>query len=117
RRQSIILAVQPAVFDRYVLALDIADVLQALAKSAQTVDRTVRRCRMEEPDHRRRRLLRTRGERPRGRASEECDEVTPSHANCPSGKAYQERRCASQQNCPGFQTPAERFSACVASTA
>ena len=37
RRQSIELILGPAVFDRHVLALDIAGVFQALAKSAQTV--------------------------------------------------------------------------------
>ena len=37
RRQSIELILGPAVFDRHVLALDIAGVLQALAKCAQTV--------------------------------------------------------------------------------
>ena len=44
RRQSIDLILGPAVFDRYVLALDIAGVLEALAKSAQTVRERVRRC-------------------------------------------------------------------------
>ena len=37
RRQPIELILGPAVFDRHVLALDIAGVLQALAKCAQTV--------------------------------------------------------------------------------
>ena len=37
RRQPIDLILGPAVFDRHVLALDIAGVLQALAKCAQTV--------------------------------------------------------------------------------
>ena len=37
RRQSIVFAFRPAVFDRHVLALDIAGFLQALAKSTQTV--------------------------------------------------------------------------------
>src|SRR5262249_40933091 len=65
-----------------VLALDIADVLQALVKSAQTVDSTVGRRGMEESDHRYR-LLRTRRERPCRRAAQKCDEVTPSHADLP----------------------------------
>src|SRR5437016_3306263 len=49
-----------------------------------------------------RRLLRARHERPRDRcAAEECDEVAPSHANCPSRtKPTKGQRCASQQNCP-----------------
>ena len=37
RRQPIVLTLRPAVFDRNVLALDIAGLLQALSKSAQTV--------------------------------------------------------------------------------
>ena len=37
RRQPIELIFGPAVFDRHVLALDIAGLLQALAKCAQTV--------------------------------------------------------------------------------
>ena len=64
RRQPIDLILGPAVFDRHVLALDIAGLLQALAKSAQTVRGRVRRCGVEEPDHRHRRLLRARRERP-----------------------------------------------------
>jgi hypothetical protein len=64
------------VFDRYVLALDIASVLQALAKCAQTVRIRVWRHEIEKPDHRHPRLLRPRCERPRGhRATEQRDEV------------------------------------------
>ena len=44
RRQPIDLILGPAVFDRHVLALDIAGVLQALAKCAQTLRVPVRRC-------------------------------------------------------------------------
>ena len=40
RRQPIDLILGPAVFDRHVLALDIAGLLQALAKSAQSGPRT-----------------------------------------------------------------------------
>src|SRR5262245_36918973 len=63
----------PPVFDRHVLALYIACVLQALAKSAHTVHDRVRRLAVEESDYRRRPLLRARGERPgdRGRAAEQ----------------------------------------------
>jgi hypothetical protein len=35
---------------------------------------------LEEPDHRHRRLLRVRRERPRGRAAEQDDEFAPSYA-------------------------------------
>src|SRR5262249_45538595 len=75
----------PSVCDRYVLALDIASVFQALAKSAQTVRNRLSRNRLrrsvvEEPDHRHCRLLRARRERPRRRrAAEQDDELAPSH--------------------------------------
>jgi hypothetical protein len=57
RRQPIHLILGPAVFDRHVLALDIAGVLQATVKSAQKVRVNVRRSLFEEPDHRRGRWL------------------------------------------------------------
>ena len=79
-RQPIDLILRPAVYDRQVLALDIAGLLQALAKCAQTVRDRVRRCGVEEPDHRHRRLLRARRERPRSRrAAEKRDELAPLH--------------------------------------
>ena len=50
RRQPIELSLGPAVFDRHVLALDIAALLQALAKYAQIVRvRRVRRCGARNP--------------------------------------------------------------------
>ena len=49
RRQPIALILGPAVFDRHVLAFDIAGLLQALAKCAQTVRAIrARRCRCRE---------------------------------------------------------------------
>jgi hypothetical protein len=68
RRQSIGLIFGPAVFNRHVLALDIAGVFETLAKCAQLVrDRSG----LKEPDHRHRRLLRPRRARPpRRRAAE-----------------------------------------------
>src|SRR5262249_28048058 len=90
RRQSIDLIFGPTVLDRHVLALDIAGVLQALAKSAKRLRESLGRLHVEESDHRRRLLLRARRERPRGRsAAEQCDEVaagahsmTSSASNC-----------------------------------
>src|SRR5262245_54275880 len=70
RRQSIDLIFAPAVYDRDVLALDIAAILEATVKSAKTVRVRVRRLAVEKPDHRHRRLLRARRERPRRRAAE-----------------------------------------------
>jgi hypothetical protein len=56
--------VGPAVFDRDVLALDIAVILQALAESAQAFRETVRRYSAEEADDRHW-LLRADGARPK----------------------------------------------------
>src|SRR5262245_45979135 len=76
-RQPLELTLSPAIFDRHVLALDIAGVLEALAECAHTVRKRVRRCTAEEPDHRHGRLLCARRERPRGRAAKKRDELAP----------------------------------------
>ena len=76
--QPIHLILSPAVFDRHVLALDIAGVLQALAECAQAVRDHVRRSGFEKSDHRHRRLLRARRARPCRRcAAEQRDELAP----------------------------------------
>ena len=90
RRQSIILAVRPTVFDRHALALDIASVFEAWMKCVQpgcvnpSGDLAV-----EEPDHRHPLvLLRALFKRPRGRrAAEERDELAPLHVRAPPGSA------------------------------
>src|SRR5262249_9264416 len=79
RRQSIDLIFAPAVYDRDVLALDIAAILEATVKSAKTVRGRVRRLAVEEPDHRHRRLLRARNERPRSYAANQRDELAALH--------------------------------------
>jgi hypothetical protein len=69
------LAFGKAEFEHNVLALDIAGLLQALSKSAQTFRKRRKGCRAEIPHHRHRRLLRARRERPRRRsAAEQRDE-------------------------------------------
>src|SRR5262245_20471451 len=81
-RQPIELILGPAVFDRHVLALDIAGVFEPLAKSAQTIHQRVRRPAVEHPDHRHCGLLRLRTERPRrrrSRAAEQRDELASPH--------------------------------------
>src|SRR5262245_2379088 len=71
---------RPAVFDRHVLALDVAGVFEALAKSAQAIRQRVRRPAVEQPDHRHRRLLRPRCQRPGDcRAAEQRDELAPRY--------------------------------------
>jgi hypothetical protein len=68
--QSVLL-VRPSVFDRNILALDIAGFTQALADRGAKVTQGCRRPTMEKADDRQRRLLRARGERPRRRRTAE----------------------------------------------
>src|SRR5215211_1016696 len=84
RRQSIKLVLGPAIIDQDVLTLDIAGVLEALAKPARALRKTVRRYCTEKADHRYRRLLhggllRARSKRARRRAAEQSDELPPPH--------------------------------------
>src|SRR6516162_2308108 len=65
---------------RHVVALDIAVILQALAKCGQHKVRKRARLAVEKPYHRLRRLLRPRRDRPSyGRTAEERDELAPLH--------------------------------------
>jgi hypothetical protein len=66
-------------YNRHVLAFDIAGVFEALAESSQGVRKRVR-CGVEKPDHRHRRLLSTRRER---RAAEQREGLPSSHAGPP----------------------------------
>src|SRR5262249_39698211 len=87
RRQSIDLIVSPAILDCYVLALDIAGILQALAKCAQTLGSPVRRRGVEEPNNRHRRLLRARRDRPCRRAGKQRYELAVLHSIASSASA------------------------------
>src|SRR5262245_48483148 len=72
------MALRPTVFDRHVPPLDIASVAQAMAERGGELRVRAGRPTIEEPDHRHRRLLRARRERPRGhRAAEQRDELAP----------------------------------------
>ena len=64
RRQPIILALRPAVFDRHVLAFDVTGFAQPFEKGGQLSRITLGRSDVDKPNHRHRRLLRTRRERP-----------------------------------------------------
>src|SRR5262245_1764378 len=80
RRQPVVVTLPPAVFDCEVLALDVARLLEALAKCRQTARHRLGRSGVEEPDHRLRWLLRAGSQRPRGRrAAEQRDELAPLH--------------------------------------
>src|SRR5215831_13482511 len=73
--------IRPAVFDRYILALDIAGFGQALTEGGS--HRRVRpgRRTVEKSNHRHRRLLSTCRERPRCRAAKKGDELASFHVD------------------------------------
>src|SRR5262249_16445566 len=86
--QPIELTLRPAVFDRHVLALDVADLLHALAELAHTVRQPVGRPAVEKPDRWHCRLLRARRERPRSRRPPaHPDECAPFHSMTSSARA------------------------------
>src|SRR5262245_36470780 len=78
--KPVILALRPAVDDRHILALNVADLLQTSAPGVQTVPDHVLRSGVEKPDHRHRWLLRPHRERPHGRRpAEQRDELAASY--------------------------------------
>src|SRR6516225_5572662 len=98
RRETLRLPLRVSVLDADVPSLDPSEVHKTLPKRVELRRHggvSFTRKKADEADLSRL-LLRTCRERPRRRAAEECDEATSSHANCPSGKTYQERNCASQ---------------------
>src|SRR5262245_23575294 len=80
--QSIILILRPAILDRHILAFDVPAFADALPECGHKTCSVGGRRAAEEPDHRHRRLLRARRERPRGRrAADERDELaTAAHS-------------------------------------
>jgi len=83
RRQAIVLALQPGILDRHVLAFDVAALVEAFSERGHI---TRRRSLRYERDHRQRRLLRARRERPSRHAAEEGDEFPPPHGASPSAE-------------------------------
>jgi hypothetical protein len=77
------MALRPAVFDRHALALDEASFLETLAERSHVIQSFLRRLDVHEADHRHRRLLRARRERPRRRPANESDELAPPHGLSP----------------------------------
>jgi hypothetical protein len=69
-RQSIHLTLRPAIFDAYIAMLDVTSLTQALAERGDEMSECPGRSAVEESDHRDRRLLGPRRERPRGRSAE-----------------------------------------------
>src|SRR5262249_4768917 len=87
-RQPIVLSVGPSIFDSHVLALDIAELAEALSQCRRKMRARMGRATIEEPDHRHRRLLRARRERPCSRrATEQGDERAPFHSITSSARA------------------------------
>jgi hypothetical protein len=78
-RQAIVLILRPPIFDAYVMPFDITGFLQALME-CDSKRIAITRAGIEVANHRHRRLLRPRRERPRGRAAEKRCELAPFHA-------------------------------------
>src|SRR5262249_10887050 len=72
-------SLRPAIFDRDVLTLDVTGFVQATAERGRHGSVRLSRLSIQESDHRHRRLLRARAERPRRRAAEQRDELAPFH--------------------------------------
>src|SRR5262245_55268306 len=89
RRQPIQLSLRPAIFDRDVLTLDVTGFVQATAERAHYGSERLSRLSIQKSDHRHRRLLRPRRDRPRRRrAAEQRDELAPSdHSITSSARA------------------------------
>src|SRR5215471_16188168 len=79
-RQPVILILGEAIFKRDVLTLDKACFSQAMTDGGHEVWIVAGRPGTEEPDQRHRRLLRPCRKRPRRRATEQRDELAPSHS-------------------------------------
>src|SRR5262245_27970835 len=79
--QSVVLVLRPAILNRYILALDVAGVTNALPECGQKARTIGRRPRAAKKSyHRHRRLLRACRDRPRSRrAADEHDELAPPH--------------------------------------
>src|SRR5262249_41828604 len=87
-RQSVELTLRPAVLNRNIVVFEMASFAQPLAKSDKGITPRLDRNAVENPDHRHRRLLRPRRQRPRRRAAEQRDELaTPDHSITSSARA------------------------------
>src|SRR5262245_47764049 len=86
--QSLDLVLRPAILDHDILALDVAAFTNPLPEGGQITCTIGKRRTAEETDHRHRRLLRPRRERPSRRAAEQCDEVAAhNHSITSSARA------------------------------
>src|SRR6516164_256260 len=87
-RQPIVLALQPVVLDSDVLPFDVTGFLETFTERGHITRSDFRSPRVQKLDHRHRRLLRARRERPRGRrAANQGDELAPFHSITSSASA------------------------------
>ncbi len=101
RNKSIGLTVRRAEIDRHVPAFDITRVFQGLAECCHQMK--VKGLAVQKSDHRHRRLLRARRDRPRRSAAEKHDELTSRHSVTSSqagGSSIEAGRCP----CPSSAT-------------
>src|SRR6516164_8648267 len=88
RGQPIVLTLGPAECDVHILPLDVAGFGQILTEYRYPLCARHRRTRIEITNHRHRRLLRARRERPRAhRATEQRDELAADHSITSSARA------------------------------
>src|SRR5262249_33479259 len=87
-RQTIVVAFDPMILDGYVLTVDIAGFAKTFIESGRIARIGMRRLAANDPDHGKRRLLRTRRERPRnGSTATKPNEIAPSHC-LPRGSGH-----------------------------
>src|SRR5262249_22189474 len=77
-----IAALRPAVFDRQILALDVAGFAQSLTERGQRRGTRTRRAAAEETDHRHRRLLRSQTSRRGQQAAHNKHQLAAGHDCC-----------------------------------
>src|SRR5262247_584489 len=77
--QYVVLVLRPAILDHNILALDVTGFTKALPECGQIACTISKRRAAEESDHHHR-LLRARRERPRGRATDQRDELAALHS-------------------------------------
>src|SRR5207342_874186 len=79
-RQTIVVTLGPAVFNKHIVTFDITSFIQAAVERGNHRCISFGRSAIDEPNHWHRRLLRPRRERPNGgSASNERDELTSPH--------------------------------------
>jgi hypothetical protein len=88
RRQTIVVTVQPMVFDRHASTLDIVGFTEGVAERGRVARHAISRSGVNEPNDWRPCPLRPRRKRPRRRrAAEQRDELAPLHSTTSSASA------------------------------